>query len=459
MRNLLKLFFLSLLISSCSEHNKANNDYLISNTNIVDIEKGVIIPHQFVRITDERIIKISDSNLNVSGSIQVVDGSGKYLIPGLWDMHVHYCWNYPASNPLLIANGITGVREMFGDMDTIKSIRNAANKKMLFAPEIISSGPIIDGVPAIWPGSDTISNPNQAKDIVSKQIAQGVDFLKVYSMLTKENYFAIAKEANARNIPFSGHIPDDVTIWEAIKAKQRSFEHLYGLLEGCTKYPYKLALYKKPSFPFTQKMLFLKETFDEVKFDSLLNELAVSDSWICPTLIMLRAMGHSKDTIFTNDKRIKYLPTYMTSNWKESENYNTPYIELSGIQFEFQKSLIGKMQHAGVKIIAGTDFPNPYCFPGFSLHDELSLMVEGGMTPLEALKSATLNPALFLNKKKEYGTVAAGKFASLILLNKNPLENINNTKEIYAVFLKGNYFDRTSLDKLLKNAALAAVNQ
>jgi imidazolonepropionase-like amidohydrolase len=174
---------------------------------------------------------------------------------------------------------------------------------------------------------------------------------------------------------------------------------------------------------------------------------------------MLRAMGHSKDTIFTNDKRIKYLPTYMTSNWKESENYNTPYIELSGIQFEFQKSLIGKMQHAGVKIIAGTDFPNPYCFPGFSLHDELSLMVEGGMTPLEALKSATLNPALFLNKKKEYGTVAAGKFASLILLNKNPLENINNTKEIYAVFLKGNYFDRTSLDKLLKNAALAAVNQ
>jgi imidazolonepropionase-like amidohydrolase len=271
-------------------------------------------------------------------------------------------------------------------------------------------------------------------------------------MLTKDSYMAIAKEANTRNIPFAGHVPDDVTIWEAINAKQKSLEHLIGILEGCTKNPEKLALYKTAKYPSVEKMIFLKNTFDEVRFDSLLKILASSESWICPTLTVLRGISMPKDSSVINDERIKYLPPYITDYWKNSDSKQT--IDVLRDQYEFQKKWMGKMKRAGVKIIGGTDYPNPYCFPGFSLHDELSLMVEGGMTPYEALQTVTLNPALFFKKEKDYGSVSTGKFASLILLNKNPLDNINNTKEIYGVLLKGKYFNRAALDSLLKNAVI-----
>jgi hypothetical protein len=179
--------------------------------------------------------------------------------------------------------------------------------------------------------------------------------------------------------------------------------------------------------------------------------------WICPTLTVNRANSYLNDSIFINDNRIAYLPEYVLEMWNQKMNpYSKSEINNFAkgerVQYLFELSLIGKMNEKGVKFIAGTDFPNPYVFPGFSLQDELSLMVKGGMSELDALRSATINPAIFMKKEVDFGSVEVGKIASLILLNMNPLENIENTKSIGTVFVRGKVFNRKALDLMLAHA-------
>lgn len=441
-----------ILLFSCADDSPPEA-YLISNVNLVDVETGQVIPNQYVEIKGERISKIWDEQPNLDSKTEVIKGEGKYLIPGLWDMHTHYYWNYETSNPLLIANGVTGIREMFGSMDTIYQLKEKARKNpSFFLPEIVSSGPIIDGVPAYWPGSDTITDPNRATEIVSKQINDGVDFLKVYTGLSRECYFAIADEANKRGVSFAGHVPESISVFEAIEAKQKSVEHLYGVLESCSIDPSKVPPFKGLEYPYTQRIDYLLDTFDENKFDSLLMALANSETWICPTFTVLRATGEASNPTFVNDGRLKYLPHYMKAEWTWAKDFNKEYLSAERKQFSILQELLGKMHQAGVNIIAGTDYPNPYCYPGFSMHDELALMVESGLSPFEALQTATLNPAIFLGKEDSYGSIAEGKYASLVLLDKNPLDDIANTRSIGIVFLKGKVFNKKDLDKLLEEA-------
>ena len=179
--------------------------------------------------------------------------------------------------------------------------------------------------------------------------------------------------------------------------------------------------------------------------------------WICPTLTVNRAMSYLNDSPFINDNRIAYLPGYVLEIWNQKMNPYTKsqvdhFAKSSRVRYLFELRLIGKMHKQGVKFLAGTDFPNPYVFPGFSLHDELSLMVKGGMPALDALRSATINPAIFMNKKADFGAVEAGTLASLVLLNKNPLENIENTKMIETVIVRGKVYNRKALDLMLAQA-------
>jgi imidazolonepropionase-like amidohydrolase len=178
---------------------------------------------------------------------------------------------------------------------------------------------------------------------------------------------------------------------------------------------------------------------------------------LCPTLTVLRALSYLNDTTFTNDKRMAYLPGYLIDIWHQKINGFSKtdidnFVKSAKPRYLFELNLIGKMNKKGVKLLAGTDFPNPYVFPGFSLHDELGLMVKGGMSAIDALKSATLNAAIFMNKENDFGSVEVGKLASLVLLNKNPLENIENTTSIETVILRGRVIDRTTLDKMLFQA-------
>ena len=421
-----------------------NHDCLITNVNIVDVNTGKILKNKTIAIDNNRISAIYNEEIAGSDSTIVIDGNGKYLIPGLWDMHAHYKWSHVDLDPLLIANGITGVREMWGDMPAFVDIPKRSQQEGLLSPDVYLSGDLIDGNPPSFPmGCLVVTTPNEAVAAVKNQIDKKVDFIKVYSALSEECFMAIAKEAKKRNITFAGHIPNTVSIYKAIEAGMASSEHLYGFLNACS------------SVDTSNEALI--STFSEKRFDSICSVLAKSSMWLCPTLTVNRAMSYLNDSIFINDTRTAYLPGYVIEIWNQKMNPYTKsqidnFANSTRVRYLFELSLIGKMNEKGVKFIAGTDFPNPYVFPGFSLHDELSLMVKGGMPTLDALKSATINPAIFMNKKADLGSIEVGKLASLVLLNKNPLENIENTKTIETVIIQGKVYNRKALDLMLEQS-------
>ena len=435
---------LLLIIPFMSFRYAGNHDCLITNVNIVDVNTGKILKNKTVAIDNNRITAIYDKEIISSDSKIVIDGKGKYLIPGLWDMHAHYKWSHVDLDPLLVANGITGVREMWGDMPAFVEIPKSTQHEGLLSPDVYLSGDLIDGNPPSFPaGCLVVTTPDEAVDAVKKQIDKNVDFIKVYSSLSQECFMAIAKEAKKRNITFAGHIPNRVSIYKAMEAGMASSEHLYGFLNACS------------SVDTSNEALI--STFSEKRFDSICYVLAKSSMWLCPTLTVNRAMSYLNDSTFINDNRMSYLPGYVIDIWNQKMNpYTKSQIEnfanSTRVRYLFELSLIGKMNEKGVKFIAGTDFPNPYVFPGFSLHDELSLMVKGGMPTLDALRSATINPAIFMNKKADFGSVEVGKLASLVLLNKNPLENIENTKTIETVIVRGKVYNRRALNLMLEQA-------
>lgn len=434
---------LMLIIPFMSCHRAVNHDYIITNVNVVDVKTGEILKNKTIAIDSNRISAIYGNEIVSSDSTIVIDGKGKYIIPGLWDMHSHYKWNRVDTDPLLIANGITGVREMWGDMPEYVKIPKNKPQEGVVSPDIYFAADFIDGNPPAFPGSLIVTNSDEAVAAVNNQMEKKVDFLKVYDMLTEEAFLAIAKEAKKRNIPFAGHIPNDVSIYKAIDAGMASSEHLYGFLSACS------------SVDTSNEALV--STFSENRFDSLCTVLVNSNMWLCPTLVVNRAVSYLNDSIFKNDNRMDYLPGYVSGIWNQQLSFYTrSEIDNNSIstrvRYLFELSLIGKMNEKGVKFLAGTDFPNPYVFPGFSLHDELSLMVKGGMPALDVLKSATINAAIFMNKEGNFGSIEVGKLASLVLLNNNPLENIEHTKTIETVIVRGKVYSRKALDLMLEKA-------
>ncbi|OGT59502.1 MAG: hypothetical protein A3E01_01600 [Gammaproteobacteria bacterium RIFCSPHIGHO2_12_FULL_63_22] len=428
-------------------------DYLIENISIVDVEKGAIQSGRYVAIAGSRIVGIYDHKVSLRGGGQTIDGSRKYLIPGLWDMHFHYSLNHQFSNPLLIANGVTGIREMWGVPSTIEEIRAKIASESLIAPDLYASGNIVDGSPPSWPWASGVKNAEEARLEVAEQASQGVDFIKVYSRLSRDSYKAIASTSKELGVPFAGHLPDSVSIWDAIESGQASIEHLGGILEASSSKPQDLAKFTRDQR--IEKARFLVDTFDRKKFEAVADALAQSNTWVSPTLTVLDSVSHRKGTTDLADTRMRYLPDSVRKMWNPGAGRSPEYYEAHERLFELQLSLLGELSKRQVKLLAGTDALNPFCYPGFSLHDEMQSMVKGGMTPSEALKTATLNPALFMGKADEFGKVETGQASSLIILDANPLDDIRNTKSINAVFVRGRYLGRMRLDAMLEAAMRA----
>lgn len=457
------LILLLLSITSCSDTLKG--DLVITGVNIIDVETGKIIPNQDIAIIGDSItmIKENKSNRNYE-SDQVIDGTDKYLIPGLWDMHTHTWWGYEDFFPLLLANGVTGIREMFGNIEQVKNIREEIENGDIQGPDIVTSGPLVDS-PGGWPGSDIAETPEEGRKVVRGQTEKGADFIKVYGGLDQDVFEAIADESNKMDIPFGGHIPFDVKVENAVLAGQQFIEHFNGMLEFTTKqrehYYSVLRGEVQDSLltSFEESLKFLAENYDSNRLNLLIKVLTENDVWIVPTSTVNRSFGYLNDPDFRNDDRIYYMPDYAIDDWdpifrnRKDEEYE--YIRL---WYHKGLDMIKPMLDGGVKFLAGTDYPNQYCYPGFSLHDELQIFVEeAGFSPLEALQTATINPAIFLDQENELGTVETGKRASLVLLNANPLEDINNTREIEGAILQGDYLDGDSLRAEIE--AIAAKNK
>jgi len=439
-------------------------------------------PDRTVIIANGRIASIqSSAHSAVAVPAKFVDGTGLFMIPALWDMHAHAFADASAHLlplfyfELSLANGVTGLRDMAGFADNIEADeqwRSALKAGVITGPELLMAGALIDGPNPTYPRSITIGTPKQARDAVDALKTRAVDFLKVYNMLPREEYLALAAEARQQRIPFAGHVPLAVPAAEAADAGQASFEHLWGLLLGCSSREQELrtkmlAEANRPGTRPTQLRphnLFAREladSYDPKKASALFGKLVEDHTWQVPTLSVLHMLAYIEDIRQHDDPRLRYFPRELQEEWNPARDWRlnqrvAKEIANSRLLFEQDLKLVRAMHTAGVKMMAGTDSTEPYTYPGFTLHDELAWLVTAGLTPMEALQSATRNPAEFLHREDRQGTVEIGKDADLVLLRADPLVDIRNTQKIEAVVLHGKYLPRPELDAMLEHVARAA---
>ena len=451
-------FALLLTVTArCALNAQTSAQELISiiHATVVDIASGKKLPDQTVLVQGDRILSVAAFDSTNPSQGRAIDAHGGFLIPGLWDMHVHI--QDLEDLPLYVANGVTGVRLMFGSKHT-PSLR-AKLDGVQVAPEVIFGSAIVDGDPPVWEGSIIIKKPEDARRTVDEIKADGADFVKIYNDIPRDAYFALANEARKQNIPFAGHLPYAVRASEASEAGQRSIEHLDGIAIACSKREQSIIKELRP-LHYLEKMNLVAEalnSFDAAQCQALFAQFRRNGTWQVPTLTVHRGMAFLNDGHFTSDPRLAYMSGDVRHRWQPENDFRfrrwaPAEFELHRGLFKADKQIVGLMFRAGVPLLAGTDAMNPFCFPGFSLHDELALLVESGLTPLAALQAATLSPAEFLGRTEELGLIAPGKRADLVLLSADPLADIHNTTQIQAVWLRGKYFDRAALDQLLAAA-------
>jgi imidazolonepropionase-like amidohydrolase len=334
----------------------------------------------------------------------------------------------------------------------------------------------LDGSPPSFQPSIVVTSPAQAAAAVQQLAARHVDFIKVQSMLNRESYFAIAKAAHDKNMSFAGHVPDVVTAAEAANAGQRSIEHLTDILRACSqeepalmREQFRLASSRENAVQSHQRLFqWLRELLASYSPDAANRLFAIlkqHDVWQTPTLILLQQDAFpTVDNNAASDVRTASIPFRTLENWKKARIAQMDSVvphdsELRAQLFAKSMNIVREMKNHGLNLLVGTDSPAPYVFPGSSLHEELWLLVQAGLTPIEALQAATVRPAEFLHIANDYGTVEAGKYADLVLLDGNPLVDIHNSGKIWAVILHGKLLDRAYLDRSLKDEqAFAAHN-
>src|SRR6201987_1219204 len=449
---ILATFWLSGVIAFCllltpvstAQPKPAPASIVITHVTVINPGTSSVQADRRVVITGDHITSVSDTaKFQSPKNARVIDATGQYLIPGLWDMHVHSAFGdwFPGARdiilPLFIANGVTGVRDMGGDAPVLLEWRKEIADGQIIGPRMIISGPMLDGYlpngKLRFPSSIAITTPASAVAAVNSLKTQGVDFVKVQSVISHDAYLAAAAEAHKQGLPIVGHVPDKVRIKEVVEAGQKSIEHLMGIYEGCSTEEDKF-------IKGEGNLKLLLTTQDPQRCESLTKLLAQNQTWQVPTLAWQRGGTFLDQRDLKHQPLDKYVPAYWRDvTWRRFTDEMMPDLlrdplPLRQDYFARNLEMVGAMHRAGVPFMAGTDTaPGVYIIPGFSLHDELANFVEAGLTPMESLRTATSNPAKFLGMESKLGSVEPGKIADLVLLNANPLLDIKNTRKIDVV--------------------------
>ena len=415
-------------------------DLAIYDVTLVDPSTGNATPGQTVLILGDRITRIGPAERQTVPAVaERVDGTGRFLIAGLWDMHVPALWDPAVVRtflPLFVANGVTGIRDMGGPLDEVLAARAALQAGRVIGPRIVAAGPMLDGPEPIHPGESwAISSVEEAEQAVDSLSRAGVDFLKVYTLLPAGAFRAIAERASILGMPFAGHVPASVTPLEAARLGMRSMEHLRTELDGLCD----------PGEP------------DECA--ELFAALREDDVWQTPTLSVRHfALTGCEDGVLAS--RLRYLPPVVRGFWasarERAANHSAEESARLAEQLSRQRLLTAALRDGGVPILAGSDAGNPCLFPGFTLHDELELLVAAGLSTAEALAAASVSASRYLGATDSLGSIREGRLADLVLLDANPLTDIRNTRRIAVVVLRGVAHDRAELDRLLEDAAAVA---
>ncbi len=440
----LAAYLLGPLAASCQP-----KPLVLAHVTVIDATGAPAQPDMTVVIADGRIVSLGKSgSLGVPTDAQVVPAAGKFLIPGLWDMHVHLSWTKVSALPALVANGVTGVRDMGGILKEIDEWRGQVAAGTLAGPRVLRAGPTLNGKEFAY-HQVAVTTEAEARAAVRILNKVGVDFIKIHRAFQRDAYFGLADESKKLGIRFAGHIPQTVTPAEASDAGQASFEHTETLFEGTFV-----------AQVGQEKFVEALGRFKQDGAKELFARMVKNGTSMTPTLVAYRSGTEMPSFADPRDKYISASSKAMTE--KVMEKYKDTlrpevFAERKRVFREFIE-LVGMMHRDGVNLLAGTDIASRSLYPGFSLHEELALLVEAGLPPMSALQAATRNPAAFL-KLDHLGTVEQGKTADLVLLDASPLEDIRNTTKIHAVIVNGRFLDRARLDSLLAEAeALAKKN-
>jgi len=423
----------------------------ITRVSVIDGDAPSPRTDQTVVIDGNRIVRVGASgSVAVPPGARIVDGRGKFLLPGFWDMHVHTAISGARDLlSLYVANGVTGVRDMAGDWDTLKSWRSEIGRGQLVGPRIIASGPYLEGGDVPIPHL-LARNAVEASAGVDSLIALGVDFIKVHSQLNAESYFAIARRARERGVVFAGHVPRVVGSAAASDSGQKSIEHLLGIPAECTPAD-SVALAPR----YTVQGALGRCSSEDLA--PLYEKFVRNGTYVTPTFTAQVEVAVWPTRAVPGDSLAHYLPKavrdYVAQIFPMPDSIPPNADSVGRAMLEKRLRQVAAMQRAGVHILTGTDAPLRNSPPGFGLHEELALLVSGGMAPFEALRSATLEPARYFGMLDSLGTIAPGKLADLLLLDANPLQDIRNTRRISAVVANGRLYAGAARERLLHIAS------
>ncbi|MEO5958206.1 MAG: amidohydrolase family protein [Opitutaceae bacterium] len=413
----------------------------ITHVAVVDTENGAVRRDATVLIDRDRITDIVASGSPISGNRTVFDGTGRFLIPGLWDVHVHLSYARASALPLFIANGVTTVRDVGSNLPEVDDWRSRIGTGALVGPHILRAGPMLNGQ-SFNRYQIAVGTPDQARGIVRALKQVGVDFIKVHRRVPRDAYFAVAEECRSQGLILVGHIPMTVTPEEASDAGQL-IEHIVTLFEGTFA-----SGFSQNSDPLmTPELPAAIRAFRANGASALLARFARNRTFVTPTLRLMHAYAEEENGGLTPD-RLRYVA-------RSIRNFAVPPAEVRAARDRLYAEcfeVVRLMSKAGIPLLAGTDTAVAPTVPGFFLQEELVALVEAGVSPLAALQAATLNPAKAMKREDDLGRVAPGKLADLVLLDGNPVEDIRNTQRIAAVVLRGKLLQRGELDALLKTA-------
>ncbi|MEL7833281.1 amidohydrolase family protein [Fodinibius sp. Rm-B-1B1-1] len=452
MKIIIRLFIVLLLMgSSISCTSQSPADIVVHNANIIDVETGDIAEGQTIEIRGDSIAGIYSDGQDVAAS-DTINASGKYVLPGLWDMHVHFRGGDTliAENKdlldLFIANGVTTVRDAGGDITpAVLEWKQQIENGTLLGPNIFTSGPKLDGADPSWAGSIELTSVDQVPAAFDSLESLNVDYVKLYdSTIPAEVYLAAIKEAEKRGLSVTGHMPFTVDFNDAVEAGLDATEHMYYVLKGSSSQETQITeSVREGEYGFWSALSEVVETYDEETAQKTYVQMAKSGTGVVPTLHIGKVLANLHDEDHSDDQYLNYIGDGIQKTYQgrlqAAQNQSKAATERRQNLREQFVNMIPDIHQAGVPIYAGSDSGpyNSFVYPGKSLHNELQELVAAGLSPLQALQSSVINGPEFFDVADQFGKVKQGYAADLLLLNSNPLKNIKNTEDIYSVILQG----------------------
>ena len=414
------------------------------------------LPHQTVVVRGDRIIAVGPlGEVEIPDDALRIDGRGQWLMPGLTDAHVHV-WGEDELL-LFVANGVTTVRNMWGAPLHFAMVERVAAGEIV-GPSILTTGPIMDGVPPLWNGSLALDDVAAARASVAEQKAAGYDFIKVYSRLSSDVYEAIVQASREAGLLVCGHVPDAVGLSRALAVGQDSIEHLTGFLEALRvadgaspRDAAQLSLTQRWSLP----------EVSDTALRQIAEDVAASGSWNCPTLLVYaKIVGVDEANQLFAAPEMRFVSPSTRSTWDPGADFRTSQMtddDYAGLRATdiTRRRIVAALHQAGAPLLLGTDTPNPFVIPGFSIHEELALLVAAGLTPYEALSAGTREAARFLRDERPVGTISVGNAADLLLLAADPLADVAALQQRSGVMAAGRWYAEDTLRAHLEELALS----